>query len=114
MALPLLTLPRMFATLGISVATVQKDSLNQAQLSALFWLTNVFSVIAAGVTILLGWARWFPSGSVQVIDFIWKRLDKNIEKKFGKKAGVSLNPKTAIEKSIIASIIIKIYLLKEL
>ena len=49
MALPLLPLPRMFETLGISVATVQKDSLDQSQLSALFWLTNVLSVIAAGV-----------------------------------------------------------------
>ncbi|MFL2871317.1 MAG: oligosaccharide flippase family protein [Pirellulaceae bacterium] len=68
MALPLLTLPRMFATLGISVATVQKDSLNQAQLSALFWLTNVFSVIAAGVTILLGWALTGVYGASQLLD----------------------------------------------
>ena len=30
--------------------------------------------------ILLGWARWFPPGSVQVIDFIWKKLSKKIEK----------------------------------
>ena len=31
--------------------------------------------------ILLGWARWFPPGSVQVIDFIWKKLSKKIEKR---------------------------------
>jgi hypothetical protein len=30
--------------------------------------------------IMLGWARWFPSGSVQVIDFIWKKLSTKIEK----------------------------------
>jgi len=31
--------------------------------------------------ILLDWARWFPSGSVQVIDLVWKKLSKKIEKR---------------------------------
>jgi hypothetical protein len=30
--------------------------------------------------IMLGWARWFPSGSVQVIDLVRKKLSKTVEK----------------------------------
>ena len=67
MALPLLTLPRMFATLGISVATVQKDKLDDRQLSAMFWLTNVLSICAAGLTVFLGWALTGVYGTSELL-----------------------------------------------
>ena len=44
-----------------------------------FWYFDNRKVIHQPV--MLGWARWVPSGSVQVIEIIWKKLSKKIEKR---------------------------------
>jgi PST family polysaccharide transporter len=54
MALPALMLPRMAATLGTGVATVQRPSLSSGQLNWLFWATLLGGALAAIATALLG------------------------------------------------------------
>jgi O-antigen/teichoic acid export membrane protein len=52
--LPVLMLPRMFATLGLSMAVVQHPELNHGQLSQLFWLNVVGGALATAATAAMG------------------------------------------------------------
>ena len=54
MAFPLVMLPRMMATLGLSVTAIQRKSLSNAESSSLFWLNICLGLVAGGVTALLG------------------------------------------------------------
>ncbi len=54
MVAPLLLLARVFASLGLNVAAVQRRSLSSGQLSTLFWINLVVSVVAAAVVAIAG------------------------------------------------------------
>ena len=60
MAFPLLALARMLASLGLNVATVQRATLSEGQVSSLFWVNLAAGFLAAMVTAaggpLLAWA----------------------------------------------------------
>jgi len=55
MAVPLVMLPRMLTTLGLSVATVQRARLDDRQLTHVFWLGLKLATATAAVTALLGY-----------------------------------------------------------
>ncbi|HCK40476.1 MAG TPA: hypothetical protein DHW22_02470, partial [Planctomycetaceae bacterium] len=55
MAIPLVLLPRMCASLGLSIATVQKETLSNEQRSSLFSMNVALGVVAAAVTVGLGY-----------------------------------------------------------
>ena len=55
MAIPLVLLPRMCASLGLSIATVQKQTLSDQQRSSLFSIHVVLGLAAATVTVGLGY-----------------------------------------------------------
>jgi len=55
MAIPLVLLPRMCTSLGLSIATVQREALSDQQCSSLFTIQLVLGVLAAGVTVGLGY-----------------------------------------------------------
>ena len=52
--LPVLMLPRMLATLGLSMAVVQHPELNHRQLSQLFWLNLVGGLLSTAATAAMG------------------------------------------------------------
>jgi len=52
--LPVLMLPRMLATLGLSMAVVQHPELKHAQLSQLFWLNVLGGLLSTGATVVMG------------------------------------------------------------
>ncbi len=54
MAVPLLLLSRIFATLGLNVATVQRRHLSDGQLSSLFWISQGISLGVAAGTVVAG------------------------------------------------------------
>ena len=54
MAIPLLLLSRIFATLGLNVATVQRRHLSDGQLSSLFWFSQIISLVVAAATATAG------------------------------------------------------------
>jgi PST family polysaccharide transporter len=54
MVFPLMMLPRMAATLGVSVAAVQKKHLSANQKTALFWATLLLGVLASLATGIAG------------------------------------------------------------
>jgi len=54
MVFPLMMLPRMVATLGVSVAAVQKNHLSSNQKTALFWATLLLGVLASLATGIAG------------------------------------------------------------
>jgi PST family polysaccharide transporter len=64
MVIPLLLLSRIFATLGLNVATVQRQHLTDGQLSSLFWFTQAISLAVAVATacggLLLAWLYETP------------------------------------------------------
>ncbi len=64
MAIPLLLLSRIFATLGLNVATVQRRHLSDGQLSSLFWFSQIVSLLVAAGTaatgLLLAWLYETP------------------------------------------------------
>ena len=55
MAVPLVMIPRMMTTLGLAVATVQRDHLEDHQKTYIFWLGLKLGVLAAAFTAMLGW-----------------------------------------------------------
>ena len=54
MVFPLMMLPRMAATLGVSVAAVQKKHLSANQKTAIFWATLLLGVLASLATGIAG------------------------------------------------------------
>lgn len=56
---PALMLPRMFAALGTSAATVQRHAITSDETSAIFWLQLAASMVAALITAACGpWLAW--------------------------------------------------------
>ena len=55
MAIPLVLLPRMCASLGLSIATVQRETLSDQQRSSLFSINVVLGLVAAAATVGLGY-----------------------------------------------------------
>jgi PST family polysaccharide transporter len=55
MAVPLVMLPRMMTTLGLAVATVQRERLEDDQLTYIFWMGLKLAAATAAVTALLGY-----------------------------------------------------------
>ena len=68
MVFPLVMLPRMVATLGVSVAAVQKKHLSANQKTALFWATLLLGVLASSVT---GVAGHLFAGFYDVPELVW-------------------------------------------
>ena len=68
MALPLVMIPRMMATLGLAVATVQRDRLEDNQLTYIFWLALKLGVAGAAVTALLGVLLAKVVGEAQLVE----------------------------------------------
>jgi PST family polysaccharide transporter len=79
MVIPLLMLPRMAATLGLSTAAVQTEQLSVSQRSAVFYITLAFGLLAALMTGALGhvfgriyevpalvWISWIFAGTTLV------------------------------------------------
>jgi PST family polysaccharide transporter len=56
MAVPLVMIPRMLSTMGLAVATVQREQLEESQLTHIFWLGLKMGLVAAAATALMGWA----------------------------------------------------------
>ena len=56
MAVPLVMIPRMLSTMGLAVATVQREQLEESQLTHIFWLGLKMGLVAAATTALMGWA----------------------------------------------------------
>ncbi|MFP6671167.1 MAG: oligosaccharide flippase family protein [Pirellulaceae bacterium] len=55
MATPLVLLPRMLTSLGLSIATVQRETLSDQQRAALFSINIVLGLVAAAATVGLGY-----------------------------------------------------------
>ena len=55
MAIPLVLLPRMCASLGLSIATVQRETLSDQQRSSLFSINVALGLVAAAATVGLGY-----------------------------------------------------------
>ena len=68
MVFPLVMLPRMVATLGVSVAAVQKKQLSANQKTALFWATLLLGVLASLAT---GVAGHLFAGFYDVPELVW-------------------------------------------
>jgi len=71
MALPLVMLPRMLLLLGLSVATVQRDEIDNPQLTSIFWLGTMLGVAAAAATVLLGHGLWRLYGEPQLVELCY-------------------------------------------
>ena len=104
MVFPLMMLPRMAATLGVSVAAVQKEHLSEEQKSALFWVTLLLGAFAGLITGLLGhlfswlygvpelaWICWaFAGTSVVEASSLTHQTLLQRELKIGRIAGIKL------------------------
>ena len=102
MVIPLLMLPRMAATLGLSAATVQIEQLSSSQRSAIFYITTGLGILAAVLTGGLGhlfsriydvpelvWISWAFAGTT-VIDAIGLTHFASIQRRMqlGRIAGI--------------------------
>jgi PST family polysaccharide transporter len=75
MILPLVTFLRIFATLGLNVATVQRAVIHSEEVSSLFWLNVLLSLATAGVAAVvapyLGAFYAKPQAAVVLRDLTW-------------------------------------------
>ena len=75
MILPLVTFLRIFATLGLNVATVQRAEIRPEETSSLFWLNVLLGCATAGVAAILaptlGALYTQPEAATQLRDLAW-------------------------------------------
>ncbi|MEX2091284.1 MAG: lipopolysaccharide biosynthesis protein [Pirellulales bacterium] len=75
MILPLVTFLRIFATLGLNVATVQRAEIRPEETSSLFWLNVLLGCATAGVAAILapslGALYAQPEAATQLRDLAW-------------------------------------------
>ena len=121
MAIPLVLLPRMCASLGLSIATVQRETLSDQQQSSLFSINVALGLVAAAATVGLGYlfariyatpelitlSQWLAGTSILAsLGFLHQAL---LERKMqlGRLVAARLSGQTA--GSIVAIVVVVLY-----
>jgi PST family polysaccharide transporter len=75
MIVPLVMFLRIFATLGLNVATIQRPEIRSEEISSLFWLNVLLGSLAAAAAAMLaptlGWLYAQPAAATNLRDLTW-------------------------------------------
>ena len=75
MVVPVIMLLRIFTTLGLNVATIQRRELESAEVSSVFWMNVLFGLVTTAATVAvapaLGWIYGDPELAVPLRDLAW-------------------------------------------